>query len=33
MEIFESDDKINFDISNTIDAGELAERWALQKNL
>ena len=31
MEIFESDDKINFDISNTIDAGELAERWGVTK--
>ena len=31
MEIFESDDKINFDISNTIDANELAERWGVTK--
>tara|TARA_Y100001938_G_scaffold59990_1_gene83657 strand:+ start:81 stop:320 length:240 start_codon:yes stop_codon:yes gene_type:complete len=31
MEIFESDDKINFDISKTIDANELAERWGVTK--
>tara|TARA_R100000655_G_scaffold5836_1_gene17505 strand:+ start:181 stop:420 length:240 start_codon:yes stop_codon:yes gene_type:complete len=31
MEIFESDDKITFDISNTIDANELAERWGVTK--
>ena len=31
MEIFESDDKITFDISKTIDANELAERWGVTK--
>jgi len=31
MEIFESDDKITFDISKTIDASELAKRWGVTK--
>ena len=31
MEIFESDDKITFDISKTIDANELAQRWGVTK--
>ena len=31
MEIFEFDDKITFDISKTIDANELAERWGVTK--
>jgi len=31
MEIFESDDKITFDITKTIDASELAERWGVTK--
>ena len=31
MEIFESDDKITFDISKTIDANELAKRWGVTK--